>query len=42
MLLARAEPGDSDRARNLLHPALAAARELGLAKLEREAAQLLG
>jgi hypothetical protein len=41
MLLARGEPGDRDRAGELLRPALATARELGLAKIEQEAAELL-
>ncbi len=41
MLLARAEPNDSDRADELLHQALATARELGLAKIERDVVELL-
>jgi tetratricopeptide (TPR) repeat protein len=41
MLLARAEPKDGDRADEFLHQALATARELGLAKIEREAVGLL-
>jgi hypothetical protein len=41
MLLARAEPGDGERAHDLLHQALATARELGLANIERQAAGLL-
>jgi hypothetical protein len=35
MLLTRAEPGDSDRAGELLSQALAAARTLGLPPIER-------
>jgi tetratricopeptide (TPR) repeat protein len=42
MLLTRRQPGDADRARELLGQALSAARELGLAKVERDAAALLG
>jgi tetratricopeptide (TPR) repeat protein len=42
MLLARGEPGDGDRARDLLRQALATARELGLANIERDAVELLG
>jgi tetratricopeptide (TPR) repeat protein len=41
MLLARREAGDSERARELLGQALATARELGLANIERRAVQLL-
>lgn len=41
MLLARPEPEDGDRADELLHHALTSARELGLAKIEREAVGLL-
>jgi hypothetical protein len=41
MLLARAEPGDGERAHALLHQALATARELGLGNVERQAAGLL-
>jgi hypothetical protein len=41
MLLARAEPGDRDRAGDLLRPAIATARALGLARIEREAVDLL-
>jgi hypothetical protein len=41
MLLARAEPGDGERAHDLLHQALATARELGLGNVERQAAGLL-
>ena len=42
MLLARAEPGDGERAHDLLRQALATARELGLANIERGAVELLG
>jgi tetratricopeptide (TPR) repeat protein len=41
MLLARGEPGDADRARQLLNQALAPARELGLVNVERRAVHLL-
>jgi hypothetical protein len=41
MLLARRQPGDVDRARELLGQALAAARELGLTNVERRAVELL-
>ena len=41
MLLARAEPGDGERARELLSLALATARELGLTKIEQDATDLL-
>jgi hypothetical protein len=41
MLLTRRQPGDSDRARELLGQALATARELGLANVERRAVELL-
>jgi hypothetical protein len=41
MLLTRAEPGDAHRARELLDQALATARELGLANVERRAVELL-
>jgi tetratricopeptide (TPR) repeat protein len=41
MLLARHRPGDADRARELLGQALVTARELGLAKVERDAVVLL-
>jgi class 3 adenylate cyclase len=41
MLLTRRRPGDAERARDLLGQALATARELGLAKIEREAVELL-
>src|SRR5205085_10325719 len=37
MLLARAEPGDPERAQGHLSPALATARELGLAGIEQDA-----
>jgi class 3 adenylate cyclase/tetratricopeptide (TPR) repeat protein len=42
MLLRRCQPGDADRARGLLGQALATARELGLANVERRAVELLG
>ncbi|MDQ1514894.1 MAG: hypothetical protein QOE80_724, partial [Actinomycetota bacterium] len=42
MLLAHAEPGDGERAHDLLRQALATARELGLANIERGAVELLG
>jgi tetratricopeptide (TPR) repeat protein len=41
MLLARRQPGDAERARELLGQALATARDLGLAKVERDAVALL-
>jgi class 3 adenylate cyclase len=41
MLLARAEPNDVERARDLLHQALTTASGLGLARLEQEAEELL-
>ena len=41
MLLARCQPGDVDRARELLGQALATARELALANIERRAVELL-
>jgi tetratricopeptide (TPR) repeat protein len=41
MLLARRQPGDTERARELLGQALATARELDLANIERRAAELL-
>jgi hypothetical protein len=41
MLLARAEPGDADRATDLLRQALDTARALGLPPIEREAVKLL-
>jgi hypothetical protein len=41
MLLARQQPGDADRARQLLDQALAAARELGLVHVERRAVAVL-
>jgi hypothetical protein len=42
MLLARAEPGDGDRAHHLLRQALATARDLGLTNMERSAIEILG
>ena len=42
MLLTRNEAGDADQARDLLAQALTAARELGLATIERSALALLG
>ena len=42
MLLARRQPGGVERARDLLGQALATARELGLATVERRAVALLG
>jgi class 3 adenylate cyclase/tetratricopeptide (TPR) repeat protein len=42
MLLTRRQAGDVERARDLLGPALVIARELGLGKVERDAAALLG
>ncbi|HEY3238214.1 MAG TPA: hypothetical protein VGL92_01525 [Acidimicrobiia bacterium] len=41
MLLTRQQHGDGDRARELLGQALTAARELGLANVERQAVELL-
>jgi tetratricopeptide (TPR) repeat protein len=41
MLLTRGQPGDAERARELLGQALGTARELGLAKVERDAVALL-
>ncbi len=41
MLLTRSQAGDSERASELLGLALAAARDLGMAKLERDAVALL-
>jgi len=41
MLLARRQAGDADRARELLGQALTTARELGHAKVERDAVALL-
>jgi class 3 adenylate cyclase len=41
MLLTRRQPGDADRARELLGQALATARERGLANIERRAVHLL-
>jgi hypothetical protein len=41
MRLRRGQPGDAEGARQLLTQALATARELGLAKVERDAAALL-
>lgn len=41
MLLARLEPGDADRSGELIGQALAAGRDLGMAKVERDAAALL-
>ena len=41
MLLAHAEPYDAERAHDLLRQALATARELGLANIERGAVELL-
>ncbi|HEV8626960.1 MAG TPA: AAA family ATPase [Acidimicrobiia bacterium] len=41
MLLTRRQSGDNERARELLGPALATARELGLAKVERDTIALL-
>jgi hypothetical protein len=42
MLLTRRQPGDAERARQLLGQALDAARELGLGNVERRAVELLG
>jgi hypothetical protein len=41
MLLNRAEPGDTEQAHDLLHQALATARDRGLTNIERRAAELL-
>jgi tetratricopeptide (TPR) repeat protein len=41
MLIAEGKSGDTERARELLHQALVTARELQLAKVERDAAALL-
>lgn len=41
MLLVRRQPGDVERARELLGQALATARELGLGNIERQAVALL-
>jgi hypothetical protein len=41
MLLTRRQPGDTDRARELLGRALATARELGLPSIERQAVSLV-
>jgi hypothetical protein len=41
MLLARRQPADRDRARELLGRSRATARELGLGRVERRAAALL-
>ena len=41
MLLTRAEPGDGERANELLGQALTTARELGLVNIERGAVELL-
>jgi tetratricopeptide (TPR) repeat protein len=41
MLLARASPGDRERARELLTPALATARECGMATLQTDCERLL-
>jgi hypothetical protein len=40
-LLLRHQPGDRERARDLLGQAVETARELGLANVERKAADLL-
>jgi class 3 adenylate cyclase/tetratricopeptide (TPR) repeat protein len=42
MLLSRQQPGDADRARELLGQALTMARELGLGNVERRVVPLLG
>jgi tetratricopeptide (TPR) repeat protein len=42
MLLTRREPGDAERARELLGHAVVTARELGLANIERQAGSFLG
>jgi Asp-tRNA(Asn)/Glu-tRNA(Gln) amidotransferase A subunit family amidase len=41
MLLLRSQPGDTDRARELLSQALATAQDLGLTKVERDTVALL-
>jgi len=41
MLLTRAKPGDTDQAHDLLHQALATARDRGLTNIERRAVELL-
>jgi hypothetical protein len=41
MLLTRHQPGDLERARELLGQAITSARELGLGNLERKAVALL-
>ncbi len=41
LLLTRRNPGDAERARELLNQALTTARELGLGKIERDAVALL-
>ena len=41
MLATRAQPGDADRARTLLDPALSTASNLGLATIKRQAQTLL-
>jgi class 3 adenylate cyclase/tetratricopeptide (TPR) repeat protein len=41
MLITRAQPGDTERARQLLGPALETARQLGLVNVERRAVDLL-
>jgi hypothetical protein len=41
MLLTRARPGDREQAQDLLHHALATARDLKLAKIEQDAVSLL-
>jgi hypothetical protein len=41
MLLLRSRPGANERARDLLGQALATARDLGLAKVERDSVALL-
>jgi hypothetical protein len=41
MLLLRSQPGDTDRARELLSQALATAQDLGLTKVERDIVALL-
>jgi hypothetical protein len=41
MLASGPQPGDSARARALLHPALTTASDLGLATIERQAQTLL-
>jgi hypothetical protein len=40
MLLARAEPGDAEQADEVLHQALATARELGLTQVKQDADNL--